>query len=187
MTSAELNAWLHRDDRELVDAIKAEIRNHVNRLHAEGTEFYGYAILPGDTYSIQNLVAAFNAESDLAPERANQSYYRYSVDEWANYEQDQFTGSSRLIESRNAQFRQMHVKENPDDYVMDEFEVAHSDKLLESILAAMTELRQEGLFGGEKSFAVIWIPDSEHPIMNKSAEALNSSEVYESFIEEFGG
>ena len=50
----------------------------------------------------------------------------------------------------------------------------------------MNELRHDSLIGGDESFAVIWIPDSNLDIMKQSAKTLNSSSVYETFIKEFG-
>ncbi|BAY95233.1 MULTISPECIES: hypothetical protein [unclassified Tolypothrix] len=76
MTKTDLQAWLDRDDHELVDAIKSEIHDHVAKLHARGDQFYGYAILPGEFDTIHNLVVAFNRESDIAPENVTDSYYR---------------------------------------------------------------------------------------------------------------
>ena len=186
MTNTALQAWLDQDDLELVDAIKLEIREHVAKLHARADQFYGYAILPGEFEAIHNLVVAFNRESDIAPENVTNSYYRYSVDEWSNYEHGEFPKSNAIINLRNSQFQELHSNDNPDNYEMNSWEVAHAIKLLNAILKAMTELRHEGLIGGNKSFAIIWIADSDNSIMPQSAKALNTDAVYKMFVEEFG-
>ncbi|MBE9119771.1 DUF4303 domain-containing protein [Tychonema sp. LEGE 07199] len=186
MTNTDLQALLGRDDSELVDAIKSEIHEHIAKLHARGDQFYGYAILPGEFYQIHDLVVAFNRESDIAPENVADSYYRYSVDEWSNYEHSEFPKSSAIIDLCNAKFKELHLNDNPDDYAMDDWEIAHATKLLAAILTAMNELRHDSLIGGDESFAVIWIPDSDLDIMKQSAKTLNSSGVYETFIKEFG-
>jgi hypothetical protein len=186
MTNTALQAWLDRDNSELVDAIKLEIREHIAKLHGRGDQFYGYAILPGDFDAIQNLVVAFNRESDIDPENATNSYYRYSVDEWSSYEHGEFPKSSAIIELHNSQFQELHSNDNPDDYTLDSWEIAHATKLVNAILQAMTELRHDGLIGGDKSFAIIWIADSDESIMSQSAKALNSDDVYSIFVEEFG-
>jgi hypothetical protein len=186
MTNAALQAWLDRSDLELVDTVKLEIHQHIAKLHGRGEQFYGYAILPGEFEAIHNLIVAFNRESDIAPENATSSYYRYSVDEWSNYEHGEFPKSSAIIELRNSEFQELHSDDNPDDCAMDNWEVAHAINLLNAILKAMTELRHDGLIGGDKSFAIIWIADSDNSIMLQSAKALNSNAVYQTFVEEFG-
>jgi hypothetical protein len=184
MTNTDLQAWLDREDIELIDAIKSEIHEHITKLNARSDQFYGYAILPGELYQIDNLVVAFNRESDIAPENFTNIYYRYSVDEWSNYEHGELPKSSAIIDSRNAQFKELHINNKHNDYEMDNWEIAHAEKLLNTILAAMIELRDDGLIGGDKSFAVIWISDDD--IVNKSAKVLNSDAVYQTFIQEFG-
>ncbi|MCC5650094.1 DUF4303 domain-containing protein [Nostoc sp. XA013] len=186
MINTNLQAWLDRKDTELVNTIKSEIHEHIAKIHARGDRFYGYAILPGELYQIDNLVVAFNRESDIALENFTDSYYRYSVDEWSNYEHGEFPKSSAIIDLRNAQFKKMHINNNHDDYAMDDWEIAHAEKLLTTILTAMTELRHDGLIGGDKSFAIIWISDSDCDIMRQSAKVLNSDAVYKTFMKEFG-
>lgn len=186
MTNIALQEWLEYDDLELVDVIKLEIREHIEKLHDRGEQFYGYAILPGEFEAIHNLVVAFNRDSDIAPENITNSYYRYSVDEWLNYEHDEFPKSNAIINLHNSQFQELNGNDNSNNYVMDNWEVAHAIKLLHAILKAMTELRHEGLIGGDKSFAVIWIADSDNSIILQSAKALNTETVYKVFVEEFG-
>lgn len=69
---------------------------------------------------------------------------------------------------------------------MDGQETAHIEKLHVSILTALLELRQEGSFGDEDTFLVVWIPDSAHPIMYRSAKTLNLPPVDDTFMSEFG-
>lgn len=182
-----LQKWLNRDDTELINIIKSEIRQHVCKIHASGVNFYVYAILPGTSYSVDRLIAAFNRETDINPENTNDTYYRYSVDEWENYEYGEFNDANKIIESLNSQFQQLHIiKEDPNNFVMDEFEIAHITKLHNAILTALIELRDDGIFGNSNNFVIIWIPDSDDEIIYQSAKALNSTSVYESFITEFG-
>lgn len=181
-----LQKWLNRDNTELVNIIKSQIREHVSKLRTNNVKFYGYAILPGTSYSVDNLVAAFNRETDISPENITDTYYKYSVDEWENYEHDEFRDANKLIESLNLQFQQLHVKEDPNNFVMDELEIAHIEKLHNAILTALIELRDDGIFGSNNNFVIIWIPDSDDEIIYQSAKALNSASVYETFIAEFG-
>ena len=147
MTDTNLQIWLNRDDTELINIVKSEAREHVAKLHASDVKFYGYAILPlsGALYSAEYLVAAFNREIDISPENVTDTYYRYSVDEWENYEDHEFRDANKLIESLNSQFQQLHVKDES-SFLMDEFEIVHVEKLHDAILNALIKLRHEGLF-----------------------------------------
>ncbi|BAY83810.1 hypothetical protein NIES267_33040 [Calothrix parasitica NIES-267] len=186
MTNTNLLKWLNRDDTELVNTIKSEVGQHVSKIHAISVNFYGYAILPGTSYSVDNLVAAFNRETDITPENTTDTYYRYSVDEWENYEHGEFINTNKLINSINSQFQQLHIKEDSNNFLMDEFEIAHVTKLHNAILKALIELRYDGIFGSNDNFVIIWIPDSDDEIIYQSAKVLNSASVYETFMAEFG-
>lgn len=187
MTNANLEKWLDRDDTELVNIIKSDVRKHVSKLHASSVKFYGYAILPlsGASYPAENLLAAFNRETDISPENATDAYYRYSVDEWENYEDNELNNANKLIELLNSQFQQLHIEKDPNNFLMDEFDIAHVVKLHNAILNALIELRHDGLFGSYENFAIIWIPDSDDEIIYQSAKALNSASIYDAFMSEF--
>ncbi len=94
--------------------------------------------------------------------------------------------NKKLINSINSQFQQLHVKEDPNNFVMDEFEIAHVTKLHNAILKALIELRNDRIFGSNDNFVIIWIPDSDDEIIYQSAKVLNSAFVYETFMAEFG-
>ncbi|MGY8769443.1 MAG: DUF4303 domain-containing protein [Pirellulales bacterium] len=175
--NAIMQEWLDQDDAELLKSIKSEIRTHVAKLQARGDQFYGYAVLPGVPYEVTSLIVIFNRESDLDPEKGNETFYRYAVDEWANYEHEVFANSNKLIASRNSVFNELLEKIDPYDFSADDFEVAHVDKLHGTILKAMDELRLDGLFDND-AFLVMWISDSGHEIMGKSVKRLNSESVY---------
>ena len=113
-------------------------------------------------------------------------FYRYSVDEWENYEHGEFSDTNKFIQSLNSQFQQLHFKEDPNNFVMDEFEIAHIEKLHNAILRALIDLRDDGIFGSNNNFVIIWISDSDEEIIYQSAKALNSASVYETFMSEFG-
>ena len=186
MTNENLQIWLEQDNRELINVIKSDIRQHLSKLRDNNVKFYGYAILPGTSYSVDNLVAAFNCETDISPENIADLYYRYSVDEWQNYEHDELSNASKLIKSLNSQFKDLHFKEDSNNFLMDEFEIAYITKLHKAILTALIELRHDGLFGSNDNFVLIWLPDSDDKIIFQSAKALNSALVSHQFISELG-
>ena len=84
------------------------------------------------------------------------------------------------------QFQQLHIKEDSNDFVMDEFEIAYVKKLHNAILKALIKLRYDEIFGSQNNFVIIWIPDSDDEIIYQSAKVLNSTTVYETFMTEFG-
>jgi hypothetical protein len=79
----------------------------------------------------------------------------------------------------------MHHKAE-DDCVMDEYEVAHTDALLDAIVQGLESAKADGVFGVSEPFLVVWISDSGHGIMVESAQRLNSAAVAEEFLKEFG-
>lgn len=149
--------------------------------------FYGYALLPREPYDISSIVAAYNCEADIKVPRDHQQYqyYRYSVDEWAHWDHQRFEAANRLLTEANHRFASMHTKEEG-DYVMDEFEIAHSDSLLEGILQGLDTVRAEGVFGTPAPFLAMWISDSGHAIMEASVRRLNSEAIAREFMAEFG-
>jgi hypothetical protein len=182
----DLNAWLKSDDTKLVAAIVADIARHVSALRSSGEEFYGYAVLPGDYCTQPNpatLAVAFNRESDIAPENANDAYYRYSVDEWANLVRDGFEATNSQLRTSLEQFRSAHSRA-PDSFQLDEFELAFVAKTNRAILHALLELKDGGVFDNN-TYLIIWYSDANYEIMNESAQALNNPIVYEQYASEF--
>jgi len=182
----QLKAWLESDCSELIAAIVADIQRHVSTLQSSGDSFYGYAALPGDYCTEPNsasLVVAFNRESDVAPEYSAMAYYRYSVDEWQNYVHDGFDDTNALLESHLAQFKELHTPID-DSFQLDEYEIAFVAKTNRAILDSLLQLKRIGTFGND-TFLIIWFSDSDDEIMNDSAKALNSAEVYEKYAAEF--
>ncbi len=185
MPKDDLNAWLKTADLELTSVVKQEVRQHLASI-GSAKDLYGYAILPGESYHVHGMLAAYHCESDITEENADSTYFRYSVDEWAHYDHDAFPKSNALLEQRNAHFESLHVKADPDDYVMDETQIAHVDRLRQAIMAALVELKREGALGGDERFTVVWVPDSIDDIIFHSAKALNAIDVYDEFMSEFG-
>jgi hypothetical protein len=187
MTSHDqLQAWLDSDAPELVAAIVADIQRHVCELRSSGNSFYGYAALPGD-YGTQpspaSLVVAFNHESDLAAEHSNEPYYRYSVDEWQNYVHDGFDNANSALESQLSEFKKLHTRAEG-SYQLDEYEIAFIAKTNRAVLKALMKLKQNGTFT-DGTYLIIWFSDSEDEIVNESARALNTDQIYEQYASEF--
>lgn len=128
-----------------------------------------------------------NSEADIkAPHTDDQyRYYRFSVDEWAHWEHDGFAAANVLLAEANKRFSSLHTKDD-DDSMMDEFEIAHSEALLEAVVQGLEVAKAGGMFGSEGLFLVVWISDSDHPIMAESVRRLNSRGVAQEFIAEFG-
>ena len=131
----------------------------------------------------QGLVVAFNRESDIAPEKTDDAYYRYSVDEWQNYVHEGFEASNSGLQSSLERFRSAHSRD-PDSFQLDEYEVAFVAKTNRAILNAMLELKKNGTFDNN-TYLIIWFSDSDYDIMNDSAKALNEPAVYEQYASEF--
>ncbi len=182
-----LRNWLAQPRTALIAAVAEGVLAHVAALHLSGTEFYGYALLPGEVYDIHNLVAVTNGDADIrvSPDDDQYRYYRYSVDEWAHLHHDRFAEANKLLADSNERFRSMHSK-SAGDFVMDEFELAHSDALLEAVVSGLSMAKHAGAFAGTEPFLAVWISDSGHSVMVDSVQRLNSEIVAGEFVAEFG-
>ena len=186
---AALKQWIVQPRPELVTAITAAIREHVAALAEQGTEFYGYALLPGEPGEFTSLVAAYNSESDIKAVKTDEQYkyYRYSVDEWEHYDPDRFDEVNTLLADVNAQFETLHEKDpEADEFEMDEAEEAYANALLKTFLLGFEAAKSAGVFGDTGRFLAIWISDSDSDIMVKSVKRLNSAKVASEFMKEFG-
>jgi hypothetical protein len=187
MNVPTLQKWLAEPRTALITAVADGVRSHVGTLRSRGIEFYGYALLPGEPYDIQSLVAVTNAEADIKvpPSDSQYNYYRYCVEEWVRWEYEGFAAANALLVEADEVFRSMHSK--PDgDFRLDEFEIAHVNILLDSIVQGLQAAKASGVFGGSKPFLVVWISDSNHKIMTESVRRLNPTEVATDFAREFG-
>jgi len=187
MNVPALQEWLVEPRTALITAVANGVRAHVDTLRSRGIEFYGYALLPGEPYDIHSLVAVTNAAEDIKvpPTDGQYCYYRYCVEEWAHWDHDGFAAANALLVEANEAFRSMHSRAN-NDGMMDEFEVAHANALLDSLVQGLEAAKADGVFGGSDPFLVVWISDSNHEIMVESARRLNSREMATEFVREFG-
>ena len=187
MDVESLRTWLAEPRPDLIAAVAEGVREHVARLRSRGIEFYGYALLPGEPYDIRSLVAVTNSEADIkVPPPDNQyRYYHYSVDEWAHWDHEGFSAANSLLAQENERFKSVHSKAEG-DCMMDEFEVAHANVLLDSVVQGLQTAKDGGAFGDTVPFLVVWISDSGHEIMVESVRRLNSATVAKEFMSEFG-
>jgi hypothetical protein len=150
-------------------------------------EFYGYALLPGEPYDIHSLVAVTNSEGDIkVPPTDNQyRYYRFSVDEWAHWDHNEFVTANALLADASKRFASLHTP-IPGNYEMDEIEVAYSKGLLEALVSGLNAAKATGVFGGKDPFLVVWLSDSDETIMTESVRHLNPLAIADEFIAEFG-
>ena len=187
MDVTALRAWLSEPRTELAEAVARCVREHVAALRSRGVDFYGYALLPGEPYDIRSLVAVANTEADIkvTPADKQYGYYRYSVDEWAHWDHNAFVPANEALAEANEQFAALHAKGG--GYKMDEFEVAHSRSLLDAVLRGLESAKAAGAFGGGADpFLVVWVSDSDHPIMADSVRRLNPEAASREFLDEFG-
>lgn len=184
--SEDLLKQLSEDDALLVELIKSDLKSSIDKIRSSVVDLYGYAILPGDYFEVGSLVAAFNKESDIKPaELASTIYYKYSVDEWMNYDRDVFQKSNTILEKRNVilqEFCDRH--EDQHEVEIEDLKIRFADSIYELILDALNKFRKEFCQDSDL-FLVIWVADSGNSIVNRSAAELNSASVSELFFTEF--
>jgi hypothetical protein len=187
MLKDAVNALLAEIQPAVVAAVAEDVKRHVDSLFANQTEFYGYALLPGELYDIQSLVVVTNAESDINVPITDEQYryYRFAVDEWTNWENNEFAIAGTLIAHATERFASMHEREG-DKFQMDDCEIAFARGLLEALVSGLDAAKSAGAFGDTEKFLVVWISDSDEPAMFESVTRLNSPEVAAEFAAEFG-
>jgi len=169
----------------LIEAISAGVEEHVASLRARGVDFDGYALLPGEFDNLHDIVAVSRSLSDVPvpPEDNQYNYYRFSVDEWKNWDSDGFSAANHILAEANRRFGTAHVGAS---FVMDEVQVAFAHGLLHSILCGLEQAKQLGRFGRTFPFLVIWVSDSSCEIISESVQRLNQPDVAADFMAEFG-
>jgi hypothetical protein len=189
MDEDQLAKWASRNRPEVIDAVAADIREHLAAIPSR-EDVYGYAILPGDPTTsadgMGSLVAAYNRRADISvgPDESEFTYYKYSVDEWQHWDHGKFPRSDSLLTSLNGQFAAAHQRDA--NVEIDELQEAYSKSLLDAILDGVAIVKSEGRFSQAVEFLAIWISDSDNPILEESVRRLNSPEVAEEFLGEFG-
>ena len=134
---------------------------------------------------MNGIVGITNRETDIKVPHTDDEYfyYRLCVDEWAIWDHDRFGAANALLVKANERFSSMHSKD-PSDYMMDKFELAHSQALLDAILQGLWLAKKENVFDGQKPFLAVWIQDSGNT-MFKSVRRLNSKAAYQEFMKVF--
>lgn len=175
--------------------LKSALSAHVNQLKGTYPDLYGYAILPGDEFSVSHLVAAFNREGDLEARShfpgVSETYYRFSVDEWKHYDQTGLGTVTPIIQELVDRYGRLNPTDDWEGWglgkVAPRVEAGLLARLHSVLLEAMFELKKTGVFRLEQSdlFLAIWISDSHASIMFDSIARLNSDSVVTQFNKEF--
>lgn len=178
----ELVDSLQEHFASLQTAVIADVKRHLESLRDAGIDFYGYAALPPDYFTAAepaSIAVAYNGESDIDEDNRGEVYYRYSVDEWENYIHDGFETANAQLKTLLPHFEaSMKIDDDGDS------KMAFVAAVNQAILNALKALRKDGAFDGV-SYVVIWLSDSGDEIMDQSAKALNSAEVYAEYASEF--
>ena len=137
-------------------------------------DLYGYSLYTED--GLSSIGPVYNCESDIKVSESDDmySYYRYGAVEWQHFDDlGEFDDVNNELKTIMGHSKLEFVEKR--------------QEVLDSCLDVLCKLDQEGFFGPKESnrFIVICLSDSSDPIMAKSAEQLNSAEVYHSYEKEF--
>jgi len=182
----QFRAWLASIDEQLVEAVVADVASHVSGLDDIHRAFYGYAVLPSDDATAAgppNISVAYNLESDIDPKNKRSNYYRFSVDEWVNYERNGFDQTNMRLNQLAEQFEELR-RTFFDTKRLQPEDSAYIAKRHQSILRALRLLQEKKVIR-DGTFLVIWLSDSDDNIMLNSAKLLNPPKVYKAFASEF--
>ena len=187
MAPSPIQSWLERQDQELVDVIKQDVKHHILEIHNRGLSLSGYSILTASHISeIYCNVAVFNCESNISQEPTS-PLARFSVDEWQNYSDKAFAKTNEVIKKRNSYFESLCRAQEPLADSLNDLSEIHVHKLHACMIESLAALRREEVFVGDNIFLVVWIPDSgPDEIVYRSVKRLNSDAVYRKFVAAIG-
>lgn len=134
---------------------------------------YGYALLLGEDLEMAYPIAVTNCESDLAD--PTDTYSRYIPDEWLEWHDDHFAKVKHAYKALYQVFSQAYTVTDG-DFCYTEVALEFMEQLYGMYLAAMKKVI--GQFP-DVSYWIIWISDSDRPIISESFWALNSDHVRE--------
>jgi hypothetical protein len=160
----------------LKEELKIAISEHFRRLIAEHPQelFYGYSLYTCD--DVPSIGPVANRKSALQVDSADPmyNYYRYGPQEWSDWnDYGIFEQANQIITSIHENKFSSFAKKR--------------QRILAQAFQALFELEATGLFGQKDSsrYIVLWLSDSNDPIINESAKLLNDSEVYKAFASEY--
>jgi len=169
-----------KDWTTLKSSVKETVKAHIIELKKKNPDLSGYALLPGETYEVDGLYSV-TCNGYITDEN-----FEYCPDEWSNWH-DEYPQVTPLIKKLNQDFKSIH-QSDPDDYCMDDTEVAFIKKFHDTFLDALFELKEEKIFasGDEDIYVLIWLSDTDvKGIIQNSVEKLNAKNKVNAFKEEF--
>ena len=165
---------------DLVLTLKSQlteaVRNH-RRLLLEkfpNESFYGYALFTDDDVTSIGAVASSESSIGAAPDDPFYMMKRLGPHEWDTF------GDFGAFQHVNQTIKALHDHDEL-DYL------TRRQTVVDAAFDVLKELEGRGFFGprDDKRFAAVWVTDSDCPIMDQSAQELNSAEVYDAYTAEY--
>lgn len=150
--------------------LKDELASTLTEFRDDPT-IYGFALGVPDDIGCPGLMYAVGREAKLVKEKKGSSKWldrRYSAVEWTD-NWSSLNDSSDELERIYAKHRELTPPDSPD---CDEEDDNYQDDCLTACLNAMLACNSEGLFGNIW-YKILWMSDSEHPILGKAFRELN--------------
>ena len=148
------------------------VARHYGRLLDEHSvdQLYGYSLYTNDDVSSIGPVANTVNGIRSIPDQKDYQYHRYGPHEWSLW--DDFG----LFDRANALVRAIYAD---DSRTFQEKRLG----MLTAAFQALSEQEGKGLFGPRTSdrYVVLWVVDSDEPLMAQSAASLNSVEVFHGY------
>lgn len=160
---------------EIFEVLKGEIQTHLDKLKAAGVDFYGYSVQTPNWSDVDQPIVIYNCEHDTADGDQGNAYFRYSVDEWQNYETDALLATTSCLSVVSNDIERLEVDSDAKDNV-------HTS-IYKMFARVLSEIRVERLVA-ESVVLLIWCDDEE--LMTQFARELNRKNVADAFETEFG-
>ena len=164
---------VHEQIQGLGPVLQSAIKVHVEQIQTD-SDVYGYALMLGEDIDQCNVIAVTNAESALADhkETEEEADYRYLVDEWQDWHHDAFSSFNAQLDDVYEQFRDSCPEDEDRESYSDE-EVEYLKDIYELYFQAMKTVVGQGAFTSIW-YRMIWISDSDRPIIQQAFYGLNS-------------
>lgn len=180
MEQTRIEEFFFSEDWSLLRTmLVSAIKGHIEELKLSNPDLCGYALLPGETYEVEEL---YSVSCNVVNEDGS---FPYCPDEWANWH-DAYDSLTPLIKKLNETFTALHPTD-PEEYSMDDTQVAFIKKFHDTFLEAMLQLKAEGVFHikDRSLMTVIWLSDTSiDGIIKASLEQLNEAQEIKAFMAE---
>lgn len=162
---------------DLKTALKGATLEHYQRYVEKypNESYYGYSLYTDDDVSSIGPVATRASAIRVGPEDELYVCHRYGPNEWPDFDDFGLFGEVNAILKDLYGNRFVSFSR-------------YKKKSLEAAFDVLQELEADGIFGprSDNRYVVLWLSDSNNPIMDRAVKEFNSPNILAAYIKEYG-